>query len=64
MELEKRILRLLKKDREGTTISDLAKKLKLHRHTIPKYLYKLEAQKKIKIRKVGVAKLCYLEKRK
>ena len=64
MEIEKRILRALNKNREGLTISELSKKLKLHRHTIPKYLYKLEAQKKIKIRKVGVAKLCYLEKRK
>jgi DNA-binding Lrp family transcriptional regulator len=64
MDIEKRILRALKNNREGLTISELAKKLKLHRHTIPKYIYKLEGERKIKIRKVGVAKLCYLKDRK
>ncbi|MCD6274810.1 MAG: HTH domain-containing protein, partial [Candidatus Aenigmarchaeota archaeon] len=60
MDIEKRILKLLKKEGEGVTVSDLAKKSKLHRHTIAKYIYKLESQKKIKIREIGRAKLCYL----
>ena len=60
MDIEKRILKLLKKEGEGVTVSDLAKKSKLHRHTIAKYIHNLEDQKKIKIREIGRAKLCYL----
>lgn len=60
MEIEERIIGLLKKDTEGITISDIAEKLELHRHTITKYIYRLEGRETIKIRKIGIAKLCYL----
>jgi DNA-binding Lrp family transcriptional regulator len=58
--IEKKILLYLKKHPEGTMILDLADALGVHRHTVIKYLYRLEGMGKIKIRKVGIAKLCYL----
>ena len=61
-ETEKKILKYLKKHPEGTMILDLAKALKIHRHTATKYVYRLEGAQKIKIRKIGIAKLCYLNK--
>ena len=60
MDIEKKIIRILKKDREGITISDMANKLKVHRHTLTKYIYRLQGEGKIKIREIGRAKLCYL----
>ncbi len=60
MDIEKKIPGILKKDREGITISEMAEKLKVHRHTMTKYIYRLEGKRKIKIRKIGIAKLCYL----
>ncbi|HDI06686.1 MAG TPA: HTH domain-containing protein, partial [Candidatus Aenigmarchaeota archaeon] len=42
MDIEKKIIRILKKDREGITISDMANKLKVHRHTLTKYIYRLQ----------------------
>ena len=56
---EKDILRYLKNHPEGTMILDLAKKLGAHRHTVTKYVYRLEGQGKITVRKIGIAKLCY-----
>jgi len=60
MEIEEKILGLLKKDTEGIAISEIADNLNLHRHTITKYIYRLEGRGTIKIRKIGIAKLCYL----
>ncbi len=60
MQIEKKVVDILKKDREGITISDIANKLKVHRHTLTKYIYRLQGEGKIKIREIGRAKLCYL----
>lgn len=60
MDIEKKILEELKKESSGITLSDLADKLKVHRHTLTKYVYKLEGAEKIRVRKIGIAKLCYL----
>ena len=57
--IEERILKYLRKHPEGTMILDLAKALKVHRHTATKYVYRLEGANKIQIRKLGIAKLCY-----
>ncbi len=59
--IEEKILRYLKKHPEGTMIIDLAAALGSHRHTITKYVYRLEGMGKIKIRKIGIAKLCYVK---
>ncbi|MGC9310635.1 MAG: hypothetical protein ACP5E4_02830 [Candidatus Aenigmatarchaeota archaeon] len=61
MDIEKKILGILGKRREGVTLMELADELKIHRHTLTKYVYKLDGEGKITLRKVGVAKLCYLK---
>ena len=60
--IEEKILKYLKKHPEGTMILDLADAIGAHRHTITKYVYRLEGMGKIKIRKIGIAKLCYVNK--
>jgi len=57
--LETKILNYLKKHPEGTMILDLAEAVGAHRHTTTKYVYHLEGAGKIRIRKIGIAKLCY-----
>ncbi len=59
MDIEDRIIMILKKERERITISGLAEKLKLHRNTLTKYVYRLDEERKIKIKKIGKAKVCY-----
>jgi len=61
MKVENKILEYLKKHPEGTMILDLAEAVGAHRHTTTKYVYHLEGAGKIKIRKIGIAKLCYLK---
>ena len=56
---EDEILKYLRKHPEGTMILDLAEALGVHRHTATKYVYRLEGQGKIIVRKLGIAKLCY-----
>ena len=59
--MEDRIIEFLKENPQGLMISEIADALGVHRHTITKYIYKLEGAGTIKIRKVGIAKLCYLD---
>lgn len=61
MNIEIKILSYLGKHPEGTMILDLAAALGSHRHTVTKYVYRLEGMGKIKIRKIGIAKLCYVK---
>lgn len=49
----------LKRNPDGFTISELAKKLKISRHTVANCLAFLEGAEKVKIRKVGMAKIYY-----
>jgi DNA-binding Lrp family transcriptional regulator len=58
--IEERIVEILKKNPEGLTIVDIAKKLNMHRHTTSKYVYGLARAGVIRQRKIGVASLCYL----
>jgi len=60
MDIEAKVLEVLKENREGVTLQEIADKLGVHRHTLTKYIYKLDGEGKIRVRKIGVAKLCYL----
>ena len=60
---EKKILDVLSKHPEGITIIDISKKTNVHRNTISKYIFALSKTGIVKQRKVGVASLCYLEKK-
>jgi len=59
--IEEKILRYLKKHPEGTMILDLANAIGAHRHTITKYVYRLEGMGLLSVRKIGIAKLCYVK---
>ncbi len=61
MPIENKIVKYLKKHQEGTMILDLADGIGAHRHTVTKYVYRLEGMGLLKIRKIGIAKLCYLK---
>lgn len=61
MEAREKIIKELKKDKEGYTISELAKKLKISRNTIAIAFAFLEGAKKVSIRKTGMAKVYYWE---
>ncbi len=58
---EAKILKYLEKHPEGTMILDLANAIGAHRHTITKYVYRLEGMGLLSVRKIGIAKLCYVK---
>jgi DNA-binding IclR family transcriptional regulator len=60
--VEERIVEALKENPEGLTIVEVAKKLKIHRHTASKYIYGLARAGVIRQRKLGVVSLCYLKR--
>jgi DNA-binding IclR family transcriptional regulator len=57
MLIKDRILKLLQKQKEGLTITDVTKILQTHYSTSSKYLAVLEAEGKIIHRDIGMAKL-------
>lgn len=56
-EKREKVIKELKKNPEGFTISELARKLNLSRQTVSNCLMFLEGAQKVKIRKVGMAKI-------
>lgn len=58
------IINELKKNYNGFTISELAKKLNLSRQTIANAFAFLEGAEKVKIRKAGMAKIYFWENKK
>ena len=62
MSTEAKILKYLEKHPEGTMILELADAIGAHRHTITKYVYRLEGMGLLSVRKIGIAKICYLKK--
>ena len=57
----KRIVQLLKKHPQGLTITDISNFLGLNRNTVTKYIYELSGAGVIVQRRIGAAKLCYLD---
>ncbi len=55
------IIKELKKNSNGFTISELSKKLNLSRQTISNCFAFLEGAQKVKIRKTGMAKIYFWE---
>jgi len=62
MSIENKILNFLEENKQGAMFIEIADAIGVHRHTATKYVYKLIGEGKIKVRKVGIAKLCYLNK--
>ena len=59
MSKKKLVINLLKKDTDGLTIVDIAKKLNISRNTASVALAELKGANLIRIRPVGIAKLHY-----
>jgi DNA-binding transcriptional ArsR family regulator len=59
-DIKNKILSILRKNPEGLTISKMASLVGIHRNTIPRYLYELKGEEKVRIREIGMAKLFYL----
>ncbi len=59
-DIKNKILALLRRNPEGLTILKIASLVGVHRNTIPRYLYELKGEEKVRIREVGPAKLFYL----
>ena len=53
------VIELLKKDSEGLTVVEIARKLKISRNTVAVVLAELKGAELIRIRPVGIAKLHY-----
>lgn len=62
MNVKNKIANLLERHFEGLTINDIADSIGMHRHSITKYVYELTGEGRVIQRRVGVAKLCYLNK--
>ena len=56
-----KILNVLKKNKQGLIITDIAKLVDISRVTVSKYIYVLTLEGTIVQRKIGVAKLCFLK---
>ena len=55
--VEDRIIKILEKNTDGLTITDVSKKLNIHYITATKYLAVLEARGIIECRNIGMAKV-------
>lgn len=53
----KDLIRILKKESQGLTITELAKASKFSRHIVLKSLAQLEGADKVSVRKAGMAKI-------
>ncbi len=53
------IAKLLKKNTDGLTVIEIAKKLEFSRNTVAVYLAELKGARLIRIREIGMAKLNY-----
>ncbi|MCH8945829.1 MAG: HTH domain-containing protein [Nanoarchaeota archaeon] len=61
--MEDRIIKELKDSKEGLTITELVGRLKSSRFTVRNNLSRLEWADKVSVRKVGMAKIYSLSKR-
>jgi len=62
--IEDKIAKILKNDSKGLTITELVDKIKLNRSSVRIALARLDGADKVYIRKVGMAKLYFLEGKK
>ena len=62
IDIKEKIIEVLSQHPEGLTFTQIAKELSMHRHTITKYIYKLDGEGIIFVRDFKTLKLCYLKK--
>ena len=61
--IRNKIIEILRKHRDGLSISYMAKISGIHRQTLAKYLNQLRSYGAIRIRNLGTLKLCYLNEK-
>ena len=61
MDKKQAIVKLLKENLDGLTVSEISKLLNFSRNTVAVYLAELKGEDKLRIREVGMAKLHYLK---
>ena len=59
MSKKEQVEKLLRKETDGLTISEISQKLKLARNTVAVALAELKGQGNIRVREVGMCKLHY-----
>ena len=57
------VIEALRKNPQGLTILEISKILEVNRNTVTKYIYELSGAGVIEHRKIGTAKLCFLNKK-
>ncbi len=62
--MEDKIIKMLKKSREGLTITELVKKLKASRFIVRNSLLRLETLDKVYFKKASMAKVYFLRRKK
>ena len=55
------VVNLLTKNTDGLTVIEIARELKISRNTVAVALAELKGEGKLRVRKVGMAKLNYLK---
>ncbi len=60
-DIRKRTISILKKNKNGLSITEISDRLDMNRRSVTKYIYHLLGEGLIQQRKVGTAKLCYLK---
>ena len=63
MDNKEKIIKELKKNPNGLTVSELSKRLNISRQTVSNCFAFLEGAEKVKIRKVGMAKIYFWVKK-
>jgi predicted transcriptional regulator len=59
--VRKNIISILRKNKDGLSITEIAQKVGMNRRSVTKYVYQLLGEGLVYHRKVGTAKLCYLK---
>jgi Holliday junction resolvase len=61
-EIKDKIFKTLSKHPEGLTFTQIAVEMRMHRHTVTKYIYELKGEGIVFVRDLKTLKLCYLKK--
>jgi hypothetical protein len=62
MNTKEKIIKLLINHPEGLTFTQIAVEMRMHRHTVTKYIYELKGEDIVFVRDLKTLKLCYLKK--
>lgn len=61
IDVRQRIISILRKNKNGLSITEIADEIGMNRRSVTKYIYQLLGEGLIYHRKIGSAKLCFLK---